>query len=226
MSGAGEVPEVLASGTTTNCGPAATSRPTKSRKPVATRRASAWLTVLGRSTWSARFRKFAHSALPLGSNFTRMTSTLSSNTATPLIVGIGISKRSNDNGRGFVTRDAEHGRLMFWEPDNPEHGSLGIALAVDPATVEGFAEDADNYLILVRVTPGQAFTYYMAQRGTAAWTSPVANRGKTSSQARASTSGRSHRGPIDRQNWVRSCPGRTCRAQAPDARRPQPVPSP
>ncbi len=90
-----------------------------------------------------------------------MTSTLSSNTATPLIVGIGISKRSNDNGRGFVTRDAEHGRLMFWEPDNPEHGSLGIALAVDPATVEGFAEDADNYLILVRVTPGQPFTYYM-----------------------------------------------------------------
>ncbi|WP_312082434.1 DUF4861 family protein, partial [Brevundimonas sp.] len=73
----------------------------------------------------------------------------------------GISKRSNDNGRGFVTRDAEHGRLMFWEPDNPEHGSLGIALAVDPATVEGFAEDADNYLILVRVTPGQPFTYYM-----------------------------------------------------------------
>ncbi|WP_292044761.1 MULTISPECIES: glycoside hydrolase family 88 protein [unclassified Brevundimonas] len=100
-------------------------------------------------------------SLPLGSNFTRMTSTVSSNTATSLIVGIGISKRSNDNGRGFVTRDAEHGRLMFWEPDNPEHGSLGIALAVDPATVEGFAEDADNYLILVRVTPGQPFTYYM-----------------------------------------------------------------
>ncbi len=100
-------------------------------------------------------------SLPLGSNFTRMTSTLSSNSDTPLIVGIGISKRSNDNGRGFVTRDADHGRLMFWEPDNPEHGSLGIALSVDPATIEGFAEDADNYLILIRVTPGQPFTYYM-----------------------------------------------------------------
>jgi len=100
-------------------------------------------------------------SLPIGSNFTRMTSTLSSNSDAPLIVGIGISKRSNDNGRGFVTRDAEHGRLMFWEPENPEHGSLGIAIAVDPARVEGFAEDADNYLILVRVTPGQPFTYYM-----------------------------------------------------------------
>lgn len=123
-------------------------------------------------------------SLPLGSNFTRMTSTLTSNSDAPLIVAIGISKRSNDNGRGFVTRDAAHGRLMFWEPENPEHGSLGIALAVDPATVEGFTDDADNYLILVRVTPGQSFTYYMGSawdRGLdfatrSAWEDFVANQ--------------------------------------------------
>lgn len=123
-------------------------------------------------------------SLPLGSNFTRMTSTLTSNSDAPLIVAIGISKRSNDNGRGFVTRDAAHGRLMFWEPENPEHGSLGIALAVDPATVEGFTEDADNYLILVRVTPGQSFIYYMGSawdRGLdfatrSAWEDFVANQ--------------------------------------------------
>lgn len=123
-------------------------------------------------------------SLPLSSNFTRMTSTLTSNSDAPLIVAIGISKRSNDNGRGFVTRDAAHGRLMFWEPENPEHGSLGIALAVDPATVEGFTEDADNYLILVRVTPGQSFTYYMGSawdRGLdfatrSAWEDFVANQ--------------------------------------------------
>ncbi|WP_404415954.1 glycoside hydrolase family 88 protein [Brevundimonas vesicularis] len=123
-------------------------------------------------------------SLPLGSNFTRMTSTLTSNSDAPLIVAIGISKRSNDNGRGLVTRDAAHGRLMFWEPENPEHGSLGIALAVDPATVEGFTEDADNYLILVRVTPGQPFTYYMGSawdRGLdfatrSAWEDFVANQ--------------------------------------------------
>jgi len=123
-------------------------------------------------------------SLPLGSNFTRMTSTFTSNSDAPLIVAIGISKRSNDNGRGFVTRDAAHGRLMFWEPENPEHGSLGIALAVDPATVEGFTEDADNYLILVWVTPGQSFTYYMGSawdRGLdfatrSAWEDFVANQ--------------------------------------------------
>lgn len=115
-----------------------------------------WPVDVARKVWETR-----DFSLPLGSSFTRMTSTLSSDTKEQLIVGIGISKRRNDAGSGFVTKDAKGGRLMFWEPNNPEHGSLGIAIAVDPATVEGFAEDADNYLILVRVTPGKPFTYYM-----------------------------------------------------------------
>lgn len=115
-----------------------------------------WPVDVVRDVWETR-----EFSLPLGSNFTRMTSTLESNTDAPLIVGIGVSKRRNENGVGFVTRDAEQGRMMFWEPEDPEHGSLGVAVAVDPSMVEGFAEDADNYLILVRVTPGRPFTYYM-----------------------------------------------------------------
>ncbi len=115
-----------------------------------------WPVDVARKVWETR-----DFSLPLGSNFTRMTSTLNSDTTEPLIVGIGISKRRNAAGAGAVTRDAENGRLMFWEPADPEHGSIGIAIAVDPALVEGFAEDADNYLILVRVTPSQPFTYYM-----------------------------------------------------------------
>ena len=51
--------------------------------------------------------------------------------------------------------------MMFWEPTDPGHGSLGIAILVDPAMVEGFAQDAENYLILLRVTPGVPFTYYL-----------------------------------------------------------------
>lgn len=115
-----------------------------------------WPVDVVRRVWETR-----DFSLPLGSNFTRMTSTLNSDTTEPLVVGIGISKRTNDNGRGFVTQDAENGRLMFWEPESADHGALGIAILVDPATVEGFTQDADNYLILVRVTPGQPFTYYM-----------------------------------------------------------------
>ncbi|HEX8472065.1 MAG TPA: glycoside hydrolase family 88 protein [Brevundimonas sp.] len=100
-------------------------------------------------------------SLPLGSNFTRMTSTIQSDQTTPLTIAIGISKRQNDAGRGYVTKDAANGRLMFWEPNDSAHGSLGIAILVDPAMVQGFAEDGDNYMILLRVTPGQPFVYYM-----------------------------------------------------------------
>jgi rhamnogalacturonyl hydrolase YesR len=115
-----------------------------------------WPVDVSRRVWETR-----EFSLPMGSNFTRMTSTLQSDSAEPMIVGIGISKRTNDAGTGFVTRDAANGRLMFWEPSDSGHGSLGIAIMVDPAMVEGFAQDADNYLILVRVTPGRPFTYYM-----------------------------------------------------------------
>ncbi|VXB39853.1 glycoside hydrolase family 88 protein [Brevundimonas sp. G8] len=115
-----------------------------------------WPVDVNRRVWETR-----DFSLPMGSNFTRMTSTLNSDSTEPLIVGIGITRRTNDNGSGFVTRDAANGRLMFWEPENPEHGSIGVAILVDPAMVEGFTQDADNYLILLRVTPGQPFTYYM-----------------------------------------------------------------
>ncbi len=115
-----------------------------------------WPVDVDRRVWESRTF-----SLPLGSNFTRMVSTLQSDQATPLTVAIGISKRQNDAGRGYVTRDAANGRLMFWEPNDPSHGSLGIAILVDPALVQGFAEDADNYMILLRITPGQPFVYYM-----------------------------------------------------------------
>jgi len=98
--------------------------------------------------------------LPMGSNFTRMTSTLRSDTTDPLVVAIGIGKRAGGGGKGQVVRDAARGLLTFHEPADPGHGALSLTVAVDPAMVQGFAEDANNYLILVRVTPGVPFTYY------------------------------------------------------------------
>ncbi len=115
-----------------------------------------WPVDVNRRVWETR-----EFSLPMGSNFTRMTSTLQSDSTEPLIVGIGINRRTNDAGTGFITRDQEHGRMMFWEPTDAAHGSLGIAILVDPAMVEGFTQDAENYLILLRVTPGVPFTYYM-----------------------------------------------------------------
>jgi rhamnogalacturonyl hydrolase YesR len=115
-----------------------------------------WPVDVVRKVWETR-----RLSLPLGSSFTRMESTLHSDRPDPLVVGIGISKRRIGADAGAVTRDRANGRLQFWEPESADHGSLGIAVAVDPALVEGFAEDADNYLILVRVTPGRPFVYYV-----------------------------------------------------------------
>lgn len=104
--------------------------------------------------------------LPAGTNFTRMTSTLASDKAGELIVGIGISKRPVDGGQlGEVKKDAAAARLTWWGPADGAKGRMAAAVIVDPAAFAGFAEDADNVLILIRVRPGQPFVYYSG----AAW---------------------------------------------------------
>ncbi|MGN6277802.1 MAG: glycoside hydrolase family 88 protein [Sphingomonas sp.] len=98
--------------------------------------------------------------LPLGSNFTRMQSTLGSDTKDPLVVGIGIAKHATGPGQAIVSQDAAHGLLTVTGPDNPDHGQMFVTVAVDPSMVTGFAQDALNYLILVKVMPGKPFVYY------------------------------------------------------------------
>ena len=104
--------------------------------------------------------------LPAGTNFTRMTSTIASSSEAGMIIGIGISKRPiNGSKLGEVRKDAAAARLSWWGPADGETGRMAAAVIVDPAAFAGFAEDADNYLILVRVRPGQPFVYYSG----AAW---------------------------------------------------------
>lgn len=104
--------------------------------------------------------------LPAGTNFTRMTSTLRSNRKEPVIVGIGISKRPIAPGQlGKISKDEKRARMTWWGPADPAKGTMAAAVMVDPRAFAGFAEDADNYLILVRVEPGKPFVYYAG----AAW---------------------------------------------------------
>ena len=104
--------------------------------------------------------------LPAGTNFTRQSSTITSSSDAELIVGIGISKRPINGGKlGDVKRDAARARLSWWGPADNDKGRMAAAVIVDPSAFVGFAEDADNYLVLVRVRPGHAFVYYSA----AAW---------------------------------------------------------
>lgn len=98
--------------------------------------------------------------LPMGTNFIRMISLLESTSTEPLIVGIGLGKGTVANGAGDVTTDRKRGVMMVWTGTDPAHGAMGTAVLVDPATIVDFVQDAENFLVLVRVTPGQPFAYY------------------------------------------------------------------
>lgn len=113
-----------------------------------------WPVDVTRTAWETR--RFT---LPLGTHFTRMVSTISSDRPDPLIIGIGIGKKVTGNG-GSLTVDRAKGVLSWWGPDDPGHGRMAVALRVDPGMIVDVRQDADNHLVLLRVMPGQPFVYY------------------------------------------------------------------
>ena len=110
----------------------------------------------GRRVWESR-----QIELDAGSNLNRMTSTIDSDAAGELTVAIGVAKRPG----ATVVRDAAAGLLSCFEKPTGTDGSVGTSVRVDPATIVGFAADADNELVLVRAVPGRPFTY----RAGACW---------------------------------------------------------
>lgn len=137
-----------------------------------------WPVGVGRSVSETR-----RITLPAGTPFTRMVSTIRASDNRPLLIGIGISKRATDaRADGSFHADAATGRFTWWSPEDPKHGALGVALLIDPASIERVAADADNRLVLVRVTPGRPFVYYVGStwsrgigaRTEAAWRGEVA----------------------------------------------------
>lgn len=98
--------------------------------------------------------------LPLGTHFTRMVSTLSSNSPEPLLVGIGIGRRTTGPKDGEVTVDRARGLITWWGPEDGTHGRMAIALRVDPSTIAETRDDTDNRMMIVRVSPDKPFVYY------------------------------------------------------------------
>lgn len=119
-----------------------------------------WPVDVDRKVWETR--RFT---LPAGTNFTRLTSTISSDKTGPLVVGIGISKKPTGPLKGTFTADRATGKFVWWGPTDPDNGTMGTAVMVDPAMIADVKEDADNYVVLITVTPGKPFVYYAG----AAW---------------------------------------------------------
>jgi hypothetical protein len=115
-----------------------------------------WPVDVVRKVWEERTM-----TLPLGTNFTRVVTTLHSDTNEPLIVGIGLGKNATVVANGRLMTDRAAGRMSYWEPNDPNHGQMGAAIMVDPASIVDVKADADNNLILVRVTPNKPFVYYL-----------------------------------------------------------------
>ena len=116
--------------------------------------------------WQAGNRTFweeRYTSLKAGSNLNRISSTLHSDSDKPFIVGIGIAKRTGNDGQLF--QDKSLGILGYWEPAEGNNGHIACGVIVDPKQIEGFAEDAENYLVLIRSKPGSQFIYYAG----AAW---------------------------------------------------------
>jgi Domain of unknown function (DUF4861) len=119
-----------------------------------------WPVDVARTVWETR--RFT---LPLGTNFTRMDSTIRSDHPEPLVVGIGLARRPNGLAQGALLADRAKGVFSVWGPSVPGHGAMGVAILVDPAMIADVTQDADNYLVLLNVTPGRPFVYYLG----AAW---------------------------------------------------------
>jgi hypothetical protein len=115
-----------------------------------------WPVDVSRKVWETR--RFS---LPLGTNFTRITSNIGSDHRGALLIGIGFAKHPTSPATGQFLAERATGRFSFWSPEDPENGAMGVALMVNPAQIAQVAEDADNYLIVLRITPGRPFVYYM-----------------------------------------------------------------
>lgn len=114
-----------------------------------------WPVGVGRSVRESR--RFT---LRTGTHFTRIVSTISSDQPGPLLVGIGIGRRTTGPGAGELTVDKAAGILSWWGPQDGAHGRMAVGLRVDPAMIQDVKQDADNELVLLRVTPGKPFVYY------------------------------------------------------------------
>jgi hypothetical protein len=101
----------------------------------------------------------------MGTNFTRLVSTFQSDRKGPLTVAVGITKKPTAKTPGEFSIDKAKGVVTFWDVTDPDKGIMGLALLLDPRQIVDVVETDSDWLVLLKVSPGKPFVYYMG----AAW---------------------------------------------------------
>jgi len=106
---------------------------------------------------SARVSETKRITLDAGQNFNHFESRYSIEAnATVLQDAIGIRKGTDAQ----VSNSRGNGILRTWEKLPDDHGQLGCAVIVDPATITGFTGDQKNFLITVKIPSDRVISYY------------------------------------------------------------------
>ncbi|MDR6532401.1 rhamnogalacturonyl hydrolase YesR [Caulobacter rhizosphaerae] len=119
-----------------------------------------WRAGAARKVWESRTF-----TLPMGTNFTRLVSTFQSDRKGPLTVAVGITKKPTAKTPGAFSLDKAKGVVTFWDVTDPDKGTMGLALLLDPRQIVDVVETDSDWLVLLKVSPDKPFVYYMG----AAW---------------------------------------------------------
>lgn len=72
---------------------------------------------------------------------------------------IGIVKHPGED-KGATYSKREKGIFGYWEPTNKLHGNTAVGVIVDPKIIDEFMETETHYLIILKKTSNDSFTYY------------------------------------------------------------------
>ena len=123
-------------------------------------------------------------SIDAGSWFTKAQSTFSSETNSPLSIGVGLAERAcGPDGTELITQDQTEGWMSYWQPEDKPKGTIGVAVILPKGSVEAFTNDVPdmpdaklhavvpqpthegappirNLLAISQAEVGQPFTYY------------------------------------------------------------------
>ena len=84
-------------------------------------------------------------SIDAGSWFTRAQSTFSSETNSPLTIGVGLAERAcGPDGEELIAQDQAEGWMTYWQPEDKPKGTIGVAIILPKGRVESFTNDAPD----------------------------------------------------------------------------------